>query len=638
VRLRFAYLCINVAMLCCLVISLEKEAYAYIDPGSGLFTFQTVCIFFAGILYSIRRRINAMILRSTPIETAPTDPVTQMGKPNPVPLSQRLGEIASSLRRNSILRTIVVALGFCSIYLYRIIVAGTDSIVTPDTIYHWGGNPRTFFVPIALNVLVGWFFLSVLLLGARRPGRLRVAIWSALLLIIPWVVRNNLRLDLLTRDTPLLDHMLLFAAFVLTALLIMLWRPTLASRFERFITYASVVLFFIGLSEIFLLGKLTVYACEASLRPSALPIHHAATGSTIQLHRIIWIVMDELSYKQVYGQRFPGLELPAFDAIAAQSTVFTHALPPDINTEVVMPGLLVGKSFNGIRTPLNGKLWIRSEHDSTWDRFDEHDTVFQDARDAGYSTAVAGWYNPYCRLMPNVLDQCFWASHSITLNGMSPAGTVLSNTLAPSGNAFELIASIIFDRRRIYLQNLLDVPRREVRWASVHIQDYQLLNDASNKLLSDPSAGFVLLHLPIPHPRGIYNRRTGKFSTSTTSYIDNLALADKCLAGMRAALEQNGQWDSSTVLIMGDHSWRAMSWRDPKYAHTYAWTAEDEAASHGGLFDIRPVYIVKLPGQTIEAHVDSAYSTINTRKLFNALFSHKINSVSDLTAWAATMH
>jgi arylsulfatase A-like enzyme len=115
---------------------------------------------------------------------------------------------------------------------------------------------------------------------------------------------------------------------------------------------------------------------------------------------------------------------------------------------------------------------------------------------------------------------------------------------------------------------------------SAHIQDYQLLYGASEKVLRDPSAGFVLLHLPIPHPWGIYNRRTGNFSTSTTSYIDNLALADKCLAGMRTTLQQTGQWDSSTVVVMGDHSWRTMIWRSPAYLD--AWTPEDESASHGG--------------------------------------------------------
>jgi hypothetical protein len=252
-----------------------------------------------------------------------------------LPLSQRLVELVRNLRKNPLVTALFVALGLCSIYLYRIIVSGIDSAQTPDTIYHWDGNPRTLFVPIALNLIAGWLLLTLLLLAARTPGRLRVTIWAGLLLLIPWVMRNNLRLDLLPQATPQLDRVLLLGAFVSTVLLVVLWRPPMAPRFERFIAHASVVPIFMGLFEVVLLGKLTFYAYEASLIPTEPPPHHADTGSVNQPHRIIWIVMDELSYQQVYRQRFPGLELPAFDALKSQATVFTHVVPPDIATEVV---------------------------------------------------------------------------------------------------------------------------------------------------------------------------------------------------------------------------------------------------------------------------------------------------------------
>ena len=73
-RLRFACLCISLAMLVCLAVSLEDKAYAYIDPGSGLFILQGVGGFFAGVLYWTRKHIKALIRRPTPVETAATDP------------------------------------------------------------------------------------------------------------------------------------------------------------------------------------------------------------------------------------------------------------------------------------------------------------------------------------------------------------------------------------------------------------------------------------------------------------------------------------------------------------------------------------------------------------------------------------
>jgi hypothetical protein len=73
-RWRFAYLCISLALLFCLGISLEEKAYAYIDPGSGLLILQSIGGFFAGVLYLVRKHIKALALRSTSVETAPTDP------------------------------------------------------------------------------------------------------------------------------------------------------------------------------------------------------------------------------------------------------------------------------------------------------------------------------------------------------------------------------------------------------------------------------------------------------------------------------------------------------------------------------------------------------------------------------------
>ena len=44
--------------------------------------------------------------------------------------------------------------------------------------------------------------------------------------------------------------------------------------------------------------------------------------------------------------------------------------------------------------------------------------------------------------------------------------------------------------------------------------------------------------MPIPHPYGFYDRKKKAFSTTHTSYIDNLALADGYLAHIRQLLEQ----------------------------------------------------------------------------------------------------
>jgi hypothetical protein len=63
------------------------------------------------------------------------------------------------------------------------------------------------------------------------------------------------------------------------------------------------------------------------------------------------------------------------------------------------------------------------------------------------------------------------------------------------------------------------------------------------------------------------------------------------------------------------------------------WTKEEQIASKGG-FDDRPAYIVKLPEEHTGARIDAPFAALNTRKLFDALFSQTIRSKEDLSAWA----
>jgi hypothetical protein len=297
---------------------------------------------------------------------------------------------------------------------------------------------------------------------------------------------------------------------------------------------------------------------------------------------------------------------------------------------MIIPSLMTGEPVDDIRPSANGRrLLMHDPVTKTWSQFDQRNSVFQDALNGGYRTAVAGWYNPYCRILSDVLDSCFWTFGVLTPNGMlSTTTTLKANMIEPllyaagSGTANHLLSLV----RRI--------PDLSPRALALHISDYQALLDASDRILDDRSANFVFLHLPVPHPLGMYHRATGKFALSHSSYIDNLALADKCLAHLRSKLESSAEWDSSTVVVMADHSWRTkLIWKVLP-----GWTEEDEIASQGGKFDDRPAYIVKLPHQRVGTRIEEPYAALNTRKLFDALMTQKIRYPEDLSLWAQQTH
>jgi len=138
--------------------------------------------------------------------------------------------------------------------------------------------------------------------------------------------------------------------------------------------------------------------------------------------------------------------------------------------------------------------------------------------------------------------------------------------------------------------------------------------------------------MAIPHPSGIYSRRTRTLVTRNATYIDNLALADLYLAHVRSVLEADGQWDSSAIIIMGDHSWRTERWVDAPN-----WTSEEEEASDGHHFDDRPDYIVKLSAQEVGTTINMPFTAVHTRSLLNAIMTNQIVSSEDLSAWVGRL-
>ena len=91
-----------------------------------------------------------------------------------------------------------------------------------------------------------------------------------------------------------------------------------------------------------------------------------------------------------------------------------------------------------------------------------------------------------------------------------------------------------------------------------------------------------------------------------STYLEQLSSTALSSDAVRQLLEGNNQWDTATIIVMGDHSWRtSFIWKD-----SMTWTDEDETASQGGEFDPRPAYIVKLPNQKTPARIDQPVSPV----------------------------
>ena len=515
-----------------------------------------------------------------------------------------------------------VAFGLANLYLLAL--TGPLIAADHDLVYHLIGSASPIVIPIIVYVVSLSILLTALLFLARRPGPLRIIIWSAFLLALPSILLHTYA-DFTGDEIPNWFTWLV----ALTALLLLLavcfrWKQ-FQPTFQKIRPAAATILGIFAFIGLLIFGQLLWCASQTLILNPSPALHRTSAADPPAPHpRIVWLLLDELSYQQLYERRFPGLALPAFDHLAAQSTVFTHAIPTGEYTRYIVPTLFTGIPSNDIRVSARGHLLaLHNPAINKWVPFHPEQTVFQDALNAGYTTGIAGWYNPYCRIMPQVLDHCFWTYRESTPANLSPNRSLVTDLLRP-------LHYLILDAKHL-LGHGPGAPTDESRDIRQHSTDYRNLLAAGDAQLSDPSIDFLFLHMPIPHPYGFYNRSKKIFSRKHTSYIDNLALADVYLAHVRQLLEQQHQWDSTTVIVMGDHSWRTkLIWID-----SATWTDEDAAASRDGEFDDRPGYIVKLPNQQTPARIDQPFAAVHTRALLDALIDHTVQTPADLQAWAS---
>lgn len=500
-------------------------------------------------------------------------------------------------------------------------------------LYHCIGSPATVLAALLVNLAAAYLLFVLLLKWTERSPRRGVVFWSCFIVLVPFLLLRD-EAVLMDRGLPgWLSHGVLLLAFAALAAEVLLWRRGFSAQFERVCHAAQALTAVFSLAWLVTVGQLAYYAVatrginheqrlhsDAQTAASNAPDGRSLSGKP----RIIWIVLDELGYDQVYGRRLPGLELPAFDQLAAQAVNFTQAVAPGDYTEQVIPALLSGEPAKRVAFTIRGKLLYQNAASQPWQAFQPGNTVFADALQAGYRTALAGWHNPYCRLLSPALDSCFWTSRvDAATSEFDGQASFVTNLLGPARR----VAAIFRSAPKGTLN-----AQGDRFYAFRHMEDVQTLVTASDSLIANTAADFLFVHIPVPHPGGIYDRRRKLMTDSDphASYEDNLALADRVLAHFRQELTARGEWDPSLVIVMGDHAWRTkLLWTGQR-----SWTPEDQLASHGGNFDPRPAYLIKLPNEQAGIRIDQSFATLRTRSLIDQVMHGGLKTTADLQAWA----
>ena len=93
-------------------------------------------------------------------------------------------------------------------------------------------------------------------------------------------------------------------------------------------------------------------------------------------------------------------------------------------------------------------------------------------------TGIAGWYNPYCRIMPEVLDHCFWTYRESTPANLSPNRSLAVDLLRP-------FRRLWLDTKHLFGHGP-GAPTDETRDIRQHSTDYRNLLAAGEEIVLVP--------------------------------------------------------------------------------------------------------------------------------------------------------
>ncbi len=385
-----------------------------------------------------------------------------------------------------------------------------------------------------------------------------------------------------------------------------LWAGTLLLLLLRFkVWYRRLMRIGSGISAalaIFALVAIAQLLYVATWRPQPNRIE-AAWASAPQPPRthplLVWIVFDELSYDQLFEHRARDLNLPNFDALRAQSTLFTDTQPAGYHTVEIIPSLLTGRTVDGTRYSFRNRLWVHHPDDRAWAPIDGSKTLFADAEAGGWRTAAVGWYNPYCGVYASAIQSCFWTNHDMFDGLMAQNAPFWTNVATPLR---QLVRELKSPARADRDLCTFDVRHR-----------YQTETDLQQhawQILQTDQADFVFLHLAVPHSPNIWSRIQDNYTQfCDSSYLDNLALADRILGRTLSILRASPRWQNTTLIVQGDHSWRIDAWN-----WLPAWTEEDDAASRN-VFDPRPALLIHRPAQTSPQTVSTPWPILQVHSI-----------------------
>ena len=445
---------------------------------------------------------------------------------------------------------------------------------------------------IAVNVsalsALFWMLIHLGKRSRRLPGWHRCLYLLAPLILLRLLELRHYRLlrRLWTAEEDnALPILLAAATLLLAAYAVVRWRRALLAAAE---VLTLCLLAFVPAS--FFQAAWVVYGDRAGMSEGPMasaPLLPVRTGQP----RMVWIVFDEMDWRYVFPRRPASLRMPEMDRLRAQSIYAESAFQPGLETSESMMSYLYGRQVYSVEPTGKASFRLLFLDEPRQVEGPGAPDLFSQARQAGFNTALVGWFLPYCRLFKQSLNRCYGESMETRVRGFQP----------------DLATSF-----RSQLRTLSPLEARQR-----HVERYLAMLEEARQAAADPKLGLVVLHLAVPHEPAIYRRDRGEltlFNFRPDWYFDNLALADRALGDLRREMERAGLWDASTVLVTSDHSLRWYAMLD-------------------GTVDPRVPFLVKLAGEQQEVIYHAPLRSLVAHDLTLALLRAELSQPQEVIRW-----
>jgi len=265
------------------------------------------------------------------------------------------------------------------------------------------------------------------------------------------------------------------------------------------------------------------------------------------------------------------------------------------------------------------QLTFTDDDKSLWG---EEPSLFSRTAEAGWRVGIAGWYHPYCRIFGASLTECSWEQGFAedSFNNPSPIeGSVkvlkrLSNLLSLNGY-FGIAPTLPF------LSTDVTSIRQE------QLTSYKSILRTALRMVTSADLDLVFVHWPIPHPFGIYDGKTHALGgVAESNYMDNLELVDETLVQLRQALETSGLWDSTSILVTSDHSFRRELWKEFSSHENIARMLET-------VNNFQVPFILKLAGKRLPTVYGNAFNLVLVHDLSLALLQGEVSTAAEFVRW-----